>query len=472
MNHYCLSPSWLCLVCLVSAIGWTPTTGYGQDDRFELSQVQPRLSRVWDVRQIIASVNLELSRLERGIPDRSSSFRPRGEASMRVYREAAPAIVMVTDGKTGHGTGFFIREGGWILTNQHVVESMPFDPETGAKVVRIVVGRMADDGAMTADDQHLDAIVYRTDETRDLALLRLKEPSVLGAPHPAIALAEQSPVPGTACIAIGHPSQGVMWTLRQGEVSGRGSFPKDQLGNFVLRGADTSDRESLEVMLEQLPSRKVLLSSCGLNPGDSGGPLLNEAGQVIAVSFAVPAIDTERGIDLGKFSYHVHLDEVKTFLENWPAKPDVAPPSILPPAFAQALVDVDDDNHPETWLFALDASTPSGFLVDLDADSDPDFIKSATATGISEAEPLASWDWEFAYNLAPQELFAFELDGDGLADIVLVRQEPGQDRWARFSRSAEGTWKCELWVGDPGTDEQFESADLQRQFRRMMRRLR
>ncbi|MDP1562336.1 MAG: serine protease [Pirellulaceae bacterium] len=472
MNHRCMSQPWLSLVFLVSAFGWTPTIGHGQDDRFELSQVQPRFSRVWDVRQIIASVNLELSRLERGIPDRSNSFRPRGEASMRVYREAAPAIVMVTDGKTGHGTGFFVRAGGWILTNHHVVESMPFDPETGAKVVRIVVGRMADDGAMTADDQHLDAIVYRTDETRDLALLRLKEPDVLGASHPAIPLADQSPVPGAACIAIGHPSQGVMWTLRQGEVSGRGNFPKDQLGNFVLRGADTSDRESLEVMLEQLPSRKVLLSSCGLNPGDSGGPLLNEAGQVVAVSFAVPAIDSERGIDLGKFSYHVHLDEVKTFLENWPTEPDVAPPSILPAAFAQALVDVDDDNHPETWLFALDAATPSGFLVDLDADSDPDFIKNATAEGISGAEPLESWDWEFAYNMAPQELFAFELDGDGVADIVLVRHDPGQDRWARFSRSAEGTWKSEVWDGDPGTHEHFESADLQRQFRRIMRRLR
>ncbi|MBL8852334.1 MAG: trypsin-like peptidase domain-containing protein [Planctomycetaceae bacterium] len=473
MNYSELKRSLLCFMACHFLVDLSHAFGLEQDDRFDMNSAKPNLSQVWKPQQIVAGLNLEIGRLERGAPDPSGSFRPRGEASMRVYRDASPAIVMVTDGKTGHGTGFFIREGGWIMTNHHVVESMPIDPTTGAKVARVVVGRLADDGAMSAHEEHLEAIVYRTDEIRDLALLRLTDVSAeIVADHRSIPLADQSPVPGTLCIAIGHPAQGVMWTLRQGEVSGRGQFPKDQLGNFVLRGADTSERESLEDLLGTLPSRKVLLSSCGLNPGDSGGPLLNEAGHLIAVSFAVPTIDAERGIDLGKFSYHVHLEEVKSFLEDWPSEPAVAPPSILPPAFAQALVDMDDDNQLESWLFALDASTPSGFLVDLDADSDPDFIKRALADGITDTEPLQTWNWEFAYVLAPQELFAFELDGDGHPDVVFVQQELGPDHWNKFSKSADGIWKCESWEGDPQTHEHFESAEMQRQFRRIMRRLR
>ncbi len=460
------------LIGLVSFSGLASICGQEQDDLYDLAKAKPKLSQVVNAEQLIGSINLELSRTERGTPHGKNQSRPRGEASIRVYREAAPAIVMVTDGKTGHGTGFFVREGGWILTNNHVIESMPFDPNTGARMTRIVSGSMDDDGAMTADDEHLEAIVYKTDEIRDLALLRLKH-SVddHGPNHAVIGLADNSPVPGSACIAIGHPSAGVMWTLRQGEVSGRGYFPKDQLGNFILRGADVSDRETVESILDQLPSRKVLLSSCGLNPGDSGGPLLNEDGKLVAVSFAVPPIDSEAGIDLGKFSYHVHLEEVNAFLENWPSEPNIHVPSILPPAELQALADLDDDQHPETWLFALDEATPSGFFIDLDADTDPDFVKSASLLGVSGEDPFVSWNWEVAYVVHPQEQYAFELNGDGQPDVVLVRQDLDEDRWSKFSRSDSGDWTCESWNGNPQTHVHFESEDLQKSFRRFMRRI-
>ncbi|MBL8888444.1 MAG: trypsin-like peptidase domain-containing protein [Planctomycetaceae bacterium] len=460
------------LVGLVSFSGLASIGGQEPDELYDLAKAKPKLSQVLNSEQLIGSINLELSRIERGTPNGTNHSRPRGEATIRVYREAAPAIVMVTDGKTGHGTGFFVREGGWILTNNHVIESMPFDPSTGARIARIVKGSMDDDGAMTADDEHLEAVVYQTDEIRDLALLRLKTAIEGNAPeHAVIELADHSPVPGSSCIAIGHPSLGVMWTLRQGEVSGRGYFPKDQLGNFILRGADVSDRQTVESILEQLPSRKVLLSSCGLNPGDSGGPLLNEDGKLVAVSFAVPPIDSEAGIDLGKFSYHVHLEEVNAFLENWPTEPTIQAPSILPPAELQALADIDDDQHPETWLFALDEATPSGFLIDLDADTDPDFVKSASLLGVSGEEPLTTWNWEVAYVLHPQELYAFELNGDGQADVVLVRQDPTEDRWSKFHRSDNGGWTCESWEGNPQTHVHFESTDLQKAFRRFMRRI-
>lgn len=51
------------------------------------------------------------------------------------------------------------------------------------------------------------------------------------------------------------------------------------------------------------------VAACGINPGDSGGPLLDDKGELVAVTFAIPKGGTDQGISLDNFAYHVHLEE-------------------------------------------------------------------------------------------------------------------------------------------------------------------
>src|SRR5205823_1780693 len=157
---------------------------------------------------------------------------------------------------------------------------------------------------------------YKESVEKDLALLKLADTPPRDQPLPVIGLASQAPAVGDDCVAIGHPRASVLWTARSGEVAGVGQWPHDRIDVVMSRLASSGkDRDDLARALKSIGSRKVLISTCGLNPGDSGGPLLDVKGQLIAVSFAVPAAEEGERIRIDKFSYHVHLDEVKDFLK-------------------------------------------------------------------------------------------------------------------------------------------------------------
>src|SRR5690606_9359602 len=119
--------------------------------------------------------------------------------------------------------------------------------------------------------------------------------------------------------AIGHPTRGTLWTVRSGEVAGLGTWPADSVdvlsSSFQLTG---TDKDNFAQSLAKSPKRKVVLSTCGINPGDSGGPLLNAEGELIAVTYAIPSGGSDRGVSFDKFSYHVHVDEVKDFIAKRP----------------------------------------------------------------------------------------------------------------------------------------------------------
>lgn len=396
---------------------------------------------------------------------------PQGEEAVAVYRDFAPSIVYLTDDENSHGTGFLIREGGWILTNNHVVDDFPLDSERGIRTAKVLVGELAADGAMSlVPGGYLQADVYRTDERRDLALLKIRGQDLGRLKAPAIELASETGAPGSPCIAIGHPTQGVLWTLRRGELAGRGEFPKDQIGDFLIRGSDSGGSQASDEALASAPKRKVLLSSCGLNPGDSGGPLLNTRGQLIGVSFAVPTVDLTEGIDLAKFSYHIHLDEVRAFLESWPESPEIHPPSVYPPALAQIFSDCDEDGTPETWALMLpEQEQLTGYFVDLDQNSSSDAVEQLTSEELPEdTDPLKVWDWEFATNSSSTPSVSFELNNDGEPDIVMV--PTGENQWLKYERDNEGRWTVSQWIGELRDTEFFQSEEMNRAFRRYLRK--
>ncbi len=247
-------------------------------------------------------------------------------AAADVYARVAPAVVVVRTDK-GLGTGAIIDPEGWIVTNHHVVAHAATDARTGAQQVAIYLGRLHGD-FMQSVPEGIPGVVYKSSEEKDLALIKLTRmpPGFKKLSH--LELAKKVPGPGSDCVSIGHPASGLLWTVRGGAVSGVGDWPRalTDWAGFAL-GASAHDREQLAKQFTGAKQRKVVLSTCGCNHGDSGGPLVNARGELIAVTFAMPGPE-DRGT--APFTYHVHLDEVASFVAEHPETPQLVVPDPWP----------------------------------------------------------------------------------------------------------------------------------------------
>lgn len=146
-----------------------------------------------------------------------------------------------TGDQTVSGTGFFITDQGYILTNNHVVE--------GTNEVNIVL----------SDGREEKAEIVGTDIYSDIAVLKTT------GKVPAVATLGNSDVlkPGESVIAIGSPLGDFKNTVTVGVVSGTG------------RSIDTGQGYQVENLIQ---------TDAAINHGNSGGPLVNLVGQVIGVN--------------------------------------------------------------------------------------------------------------------------------------------------------------------------------------------
>ncbi len=192
-------------------------------------------------------------------------------AVMRVVESVGPAVVSVAARKRtwgrqgeqiGGGSGIVIHPDGTILTNDHVVHG------AGALEVRL------------ADGTPLPAGVVGTDPATDLALIRAD-----GEDLPCAPLGESGSLAvGQLAIAIGSPL-GFQSTVSTGVLSALGR---------ALRGRDGRLIEN------------VIQHTAPLNPGNSGGPLVDSRGRVIGINTAIIAlaqgigfsipVDTAKGV--------------------------------------------------------------------------------------------------------------------------------------------------------------------------------
>ncbi len=180
-----------------------------------------------------------------------------------LYRDAAPAVVHIagTGGASsilGIGTGSIVNSDGYILTNSHVIM------HEGAIVDHIVVSLKPDSSEAYAGrslGKSYEATMIARSVLYDLAILKIDTPFSL----PTLKLSDLANVDiGEDVIAIGHPGSGADWTMTAGRISG--SFEDfEEVDGYDLFQTDTS-----------------------LNPGNSGGPLLDASGQIVGVnSFVV-----------------------------------------------------------------------------------------------------------------------------------------------------------------------------------------
>ena len=149
-----------------------------------------------------------------------------------------------TADQTVSGTGFFITDQGYILTNNHVVE--------GTKEVTIIL----------SDGSEEKATIVGTDPYSDIAVLKTD------GKVPAVATLGISDIlkPGQSVIAIGSPLGNFKNSVTTGVVSATG------------RSIDAGNGYQIEDLIQ---------TDAAINHGNSGGPLVNLAGEVIGVNTLV-----------------------------------------------------------------------------------------------------------------------------------------------------------------------------------------
>jgi S1-C subfamily serine protease len=173
---------------------------------------------------------------------------PTAPTVAQLYRRAGPSVVVVETAKGELGSGIVATRGGTILTANHVI---------------------AGGGAITvtfSDGTRVAASVATTDPANDIATL---SPSDLPKPLVPATLGGGATV-GAPVVAIGNPL-GLSYSVSSGIVSG------------TDREADT-DQGSVSGLIQ---------FDASVNPGSSGGPLLDQRGDVIGivVSIADPGHD-------------------------------------------------------------------------------------------------------------------------------------------------------------------------------------
>ena len=179
---------------------------------------------------------------------------PHALSPAEIAAAATPAIVSIRT-PLGLGTGFVVRDSGWIVTNLHVI--------AGADRALITF-------ANTKSFPVLE--VLNTSAAHDLALLRIDAKAL-----PVLKLADSEKVrPGDAIVAIGHPL-GLEDTVSNGLVSA----------------------------VRQIGDLTALQISAPIAPGSSGGPLLDEHGEVVGVATAI--LRGGQNLNLGVPAKYVQL---------------------------------------------------------------------------------------------------------------------------------------------------------------------
>ena len=211
---------------------------------------------------------------------------------IRIYREMSPSVVHITSTalvydfffnvvpQRGSGSGFIIDKRGYVITNNHVVEdarSLEVTLASGRKVPARLIGR---------------------DPLNDLAVIKIDN---AGEKLHIARLGDSDPLQiGQLAIAIGNPF-GLDRTVTTGVVSSLGRTLRTDAGREI---------------------RGLIQTDAAVNPGNSGGPLLNSRGEVIGINTAIFS-PTGGSVGIG---FAIPINTVKRLVPELIAKGRVSHP--------------------------------------------------------------------------------------------------------------------------------------------------
>lgn len=175
--------------------------------------------------------------------------------------------------QTSAGTGMIVTQDGYVLTNKHVVDD--------SNTIKVVLdsGETYDKVKLIGTDPLNDVAFLKIDGVDDLPIVKLGDSKTIHA--------------GQQVIAIGNALGQYQNTITQGIISGTGR-------SLTAYSSDYSSSENLSDMIQ---------TDAAINSGNSGGPLVNAAGEVIGINTAT----TSEADGIG---FAIPISSVKGMLKN------------------------------------------------------------------------------------------------------------------------------------------------------------
>jgi S1-C subfamily serine protease len=230
------------------------------------------------------------------VANAAPAFDAEEQQNIAVYKRGLPSVVNITSTQVaydffyravpqqGQGSGFILDKQGHILTNNHVIE--------GAQIVEVT----------TYDKHKFKAQVVARDKSHDLALLQIQ-----GGPNlqPATLAEGNNLLVGQQVYAIGNPF-GFNGTMTRGIIS-------------AIRSIEMPSGNKIEDAIQ---------TDASVNPGNSGGPLLNSHGEVIGITTLIASNPNGGADQSAGIGFAIPISTAKAVLSDFATYGRVRRPSL------------------------------------------------------------------------------------------------------------------------------------------------